>query len=71
MLVVTDLPFLLLIEMDVWRKLAAKLMFGGVTHMEFGVPVCSICLEHLVESKGKFRSSPIVSCAAGEVRNPP
>ena len=71
LLVVTDLPFSLLIGMDVLRPHEAKLAFGGVTHMKFGVRVCSICIEHRVELKRKFRSEPIVSYPAGKVRNPP
>ena len=48
LLLVTDLPFSLLIKINVLRLNVAKLAFEGVSPLQFGVRVCSIFFDHRV-----------------------
>ena len=70
LLVVSELPFAMLICMDVLRPHAASFSVCDSTSLQLHISVCAVCLERRAETKRESRKAPAVVCAVDTNRMP-
>ena len=70
LLVVSELPFAMLIGMDVLRPHAASLSVCDSTSLKLRNSMCPVCLECRAETKRELRKAPAVVCAVDANRMP-
>ena len=70
LLVVSELPFAMLIGMDVLRPHAASFSMCDSTSLQLRNSVCPVCLERRAETKQRSRNAPAVVCTVDANRTP-